>query len=73
VVGDGEPGRDVVLLVADVGGCSDEHVPRLAGREALQLGHVVLDHEATAGLQVRGRVAEAVNLAYLVRNTITSA
>ena len=39
----------------------------LAGREPLQLGHVVLDDEAAARLQVPSRVAEALDLFVLSR------
>ena len=54
--------RDVVLLVAEVSGRRREDVRRLARRETPELGDVVLDDEAAAGLQVRGGVAEGLDL-----------
>jgi hypothetical protein len=60
-------GRDVVLLEGHVGRRRGEHVPRLAGRQALQFGDVVLDDETAAGLEVAGRVAEGVDLPVLGR------
>src|SRR5207237_3465179 len=65
--------RDVVLADADMGRCRGEDVHRLAGRETLKLRDVVLDHEAAAEIQVRGGVAEALDLLVLrreVRNRV---
>ena len=44
-----------------------EEVDRLARREPLEVGDADLDHEAAAGLEVRGRVAEARDLRLLRR------
>ena len=38
---------------------------RLAGREPLEVGHLDLDDEAAAGLEVRGGIAEARDLLVL--------
>jgi hypothetical protein len=58
-------GRDVVLLEGQMGGRRGEDVRGLAWREASQLGDVVLDDEAAAGLQVRRGVAEGLHLLVL--------
>ena len=58
VVRDRELSRDVVLLEADVRRCGGEQMDRFPGRQALQLGNVVLDHKASARPKLSTRVAE---------------
>ena len=59
--------RDVVLVDAPVRLARVEDADGLAGREPPELGHPDLDHEAAAGLEVRGDVPEARDLRRLRR------
>jgi hypothetical protein len=54
--------RDGVLVETPPGLARVEGAEGLAGREPPELGDADLDDEATAGLEVRGRVAEAGDL-----------
>ena len=62
--------RDVVLVDPPVAFARVEDVHRLAGREAPQVGHADLDHEAAARLEVRRDVAEARDLLRLRRQVV---
>lgn len=67
VPGDLDLVGEIVLAHADVGGGRREDVGVLTGRDATQLGDVVLDDERAARLEVPGGIAEARNLFVLAR------
>src|SRR5215831_4763805 len=59
--------RDVVLVDAPVRVAPVEDDEPLSGREPLQVRESDLDHEAAAGLEVRGDIAETCDLLVLAR------
>ena len=62
MIGDEMLPQQVIGIDADIVGIGAEDDGILAGRQLAQLRHAQLDHEAAAGLQMTGRIAEAGNL-----------
>ena len=58
-------GRDIDLIDSEVVLACGEHAEGIAGRQTPELRHLDLDHEESAGLQVRGRAPKARHLCCL--------